>query len=182
LNNKEDKVMKRIHMISLAVIPSLVFSVLMLASPRADKTEAAGPLQRLGVRPLPRERDRQQLLEAVGSLAASHYYQTYLNIGFLADGKAQGLYGDKEAKKVLDSLLSLLATADKQLETVSKLDLEKEDQNSVNQMRKLSSLLRDQGKELQAFWESGNQDRSANYEDLHQKSWTGLSQLLGLDR
>ena len=174
--------MKRIRVISLAVVPALVLSGLMLTWQRTEKAEAGGPLQRFGVRPLPRDRDRQQLLEAVGSMAASHYYQTYLNIGFLADGKAQGLYGDKEAKRVLDSLMSVHATVDKQLETVAKLDLEKDDQTSVNQMRKLSGLLRDQGKELQAYWETGNRERYANYEDLRRQSWTGVSQLLGLDQ
>jgi hypothetical protein len=178
---EEGRPMKNIRLISLAAIPAVAFSILMLASPKDDKAEAAGPLQRFGFRTSPRERDRQ-LLEAVGSLAASHYYQAYLNIGFLADGKAQGLFKEREAGHVLDSVLSLLATVDKQLDTVSKLDLEKDDQTSVDQMRKISSLLRDQGKELQSFWESGNVDRSDDYEDLRQKSWTGISRLLGLGR
>jgi hypothetical protein len=173
--------MKNIRLISLAAIPAVAFAVLMLASPKEDKADAAGPLQRFGLRTSPRERDRQ-LLEAVGSLAASHFYQTYLNLGFLAEGKAEGLFKEKEARKVLDSLMSLLGTVDKQLDAVAKLDLERDDQTSLEQMRKLSSLLRDQGRELQAFWESGNRDRSDNYEELRQKSWTSISQLLGLDR
>jgi hypothetical protein len=174
--------MKRIRLVLFAVIPALVFSVLMLATPKDHKSDAAGPLQRFGIRPVPRERDRQQLLEAVGSLAASHFYQAYLNIGFLDEGKAKGFHSEKESKKVFDSVLSLLGSVDKQLEAVSQLDLERDDRASLEQMRKVSSLLRDQGKELQAYWETGNPDRIDNYEELRQKSWAGISQLLGLDR
>jgi hypothetical protein len=127
-------------------------------------------------------KERQKLLEITGTLAASHYYQTYLNIGFIADGKAEGIYGDKEANKVLDSVLALLMTADKQLEQVAKLDLEKEDRQSLEQMRKISAVLHQQGKELQAYWTTGDQERSAKYESLRKAAWTSISKLLGVEK
>ena len=33
----------------------------------------------------------QQLTETIGVLAGLHLYQTYLNVGFVADGKAAGM-------------------------------------------------------------------------------------------
>src|SRR5205823_3882058 len=47
--------------------------------------------------------ERGRLLEAVGCLTSAHCFQTYLNIGFIADGKAKGTYTDADARKVLDS-------------------------------------------------------------------------------
>ncbi len=125
-------------------------------------------------------KDKQRLLETVGSLAAAHYYQTYLNIGFIADGKSAGLYGDKDARRILDSILSLLDTVDQQLEKVSRVDVEREDRNSLQQMQKVSSLLRDQGKELKAFWDSGDEGHSARYEEIRKNAWASLRKLMGL--
>src|SRR5438552_14730240 len=51
--------------------------------------------------------ERRQLLETVGTLTAAHCYQTYVNIGLLADARAKGTYADKDASKVLDSVLTL---------------------------------------------------------------------------
>src|ERR1700756_5500428 len=42
-------------------------------------------------------------LQAVGTLAGAHYFQTYLNIGFIADGKDKGTYTHEDASKVLHS-------------------------------------------------------------------------------
>src|SRR4051794_11911775 len=42
-----------------------------------------------------------QLLETVDLLASVQLYQTYLNIGFLADGRAEGTYEDDDAKRIL---------------------------------------------------------------------------------
>jgi hypothetical protein len=123
-----------------------------------------------------------QLLETVGVLAASQLYQGYLNIGFVADGKAEGTYEEKDAKQILNSVLALLDTLDKQMEKVGKLDLNKQDREGVEQIRKLSGLLHDQGKELQAFWTTGNKERGAAYEKIRKESWDGISKLLGLDK
>src|SRR5262245_3890060 len=73
------------------------------------------------------EGNRCLILETVGSLAAAHYFQTYLNIGFVADGKAKGTYTDKDAGKVLDSVLSLLDSMDPKLAALEGVNLDAED-------------------------------------------------------
>ena len=55
-------------------------------TPKPDKKESANAV----------------LLQTVGSLAATHLYQTYLNIGFIADAKVEGSYEEKQAKELLD--------------------------------------------------------------------------------
>jgi hypothetical protein len=124
--------------------------------------------------------DRRIYLETIGTLTASHCYQTYLNIGLIADGKSKGNYSEKDAYKVLDSVLSLLDTVDRKLGQLAKLDLEKEDRTSLEQMRKLSALLRQQGKVLQTYWESGRDDDAAKYEDVRKDSWAVIGKLLGI--
>ncbi len=126
--------------------------------------------------------ERRQLLETVGVLTSAHCYQTYFNIGLIADGKANGTYTDKDAYKLLDSVLSLLDSVDRKLAALSKIDLDKEDRESLEQMRDLSALLRQQGKGLEAFWDSGKDEDAAKYESIRKDSWAAISRLTGIGR
>jgi len=126
--------------------------------------------------------ERRQLLETLGALTSAHCYQTYLNIGLIADGKAKGTYTEKDAYKVLDSVLALLNSVDRKLAALDKIDLDKEDRASLEQMRLLSSLLRKQGKELQTYWDTGRDEDAAQYESVRKDSWATLSKLIGIGR
>jgi cob(I)alamin adenosyltransferase len=145
--------------------------------PLTDRTAAASPGED------PRSADeRSQLLETVGSLTAALCYQTYLNIGLLADGRAKGTYTDKDAAKVLDSILSFLDRIDRKLAALEKMDLDRVDRESLEQMRTLSDLLHQQGRELQSFWETGKDEDAARYENTRKDSWAAISRLLGIGR
>jgi len=124
--------------------------------------------------------ERAQLLETVGCLTAAHYFQTYLNIGFIAEGKAKGTYTDSDARKVLDSVLSLLNSTDTSLDALGRIDLDKDDRERLEQFRAASALLRQQGKELQAYWETGKDDNAAKYESLRKNAWATISKLMGI--
>jgi hypothetical protein len=126
--------------------------------------------------------DRQQLLQAVGLLAASHLYQAYLNIGFMADGKAEGTYTEKDIKEILGTVLALLDGLDKQLDKVGKQELTKEDRQALDEIRRLAGLLQEQGKELQAFWSTGDKSHGDRYEKLRQEAWQGISKLMKLEK
>jgi hypothetical protein len=126
--------------------------------------------------------ERRQLLETVGALTTAHCYQTYLNIGLIADGKAKGTYTDKDAYKVLDSVLALLNSVDRKLATLGKIELDKQDRDSLEQMRDLADLLRQQGKELEAFWDSGKDQDAARYESVRKDSWAAIGKLTGIGR
>jgi hypothetical protein len=127
-------------------------------------------------------KDRRVLLEIIGTLTASHCYQTYLNIGLVADGKLKGVYSEKDAYRVLESVVSLLDTVDRKLGDLSKVDLEANDRDTLEQMRKLSRLLRDQGKALETAWDTGREEDTAKYENMRKDSWAAIGKLLGLDK
>ncbi|HJZ90832.1 MAG TPA: hypothetical protein VKE40_08150 [Gemmataceae bacterium] len=145
-------------------------------SPQAGDAPKPGAVQKKA------EAERVQLLETVGCLTAAHYFQAYLNIGFIAEGKARGTYTDKDARKVLDSVLSLLNSTDGKLEALDKIDLDKDDRERLEQLRAASALLRQQGKELQAHWDTGRDENAARYESLRKNAWATISKLMGIDQ
>jgi hypothetical protein len=155
------------------------------AKPAAPTTPADAPKPGPGYPAEPGRRakaadERNQLLETVGCLTAAHYFQTYLNIGFIADGKTRGTYTDRDARKVLDSVLSLLNSTERKLEALDKIELDRGDRARLEELRAVSALLRQQGKELQAYWDSGKDENAARYETLRQNAWATIAKLMGI--
>jgi hypothetical protein len=155
------------------------------ASARSTDDSKAGPKATASARATDDSKaagERRQLLETVGALTSAHCYQTYLNIGLIADGKARGVLTDKDAYRVLDSVLSILSSIDRNLAALAKMDLDKRDLESLEQMRDLSALLSQQGKELKAFWDSGKEEDAARYDDARKNSWATIGKLTGIGR
>ena len=152
----------------------------------SDPTPVVGQAPKEGDPPKPENaspaQDRRQLLEAVGALTAANCYQTYLNIGLIADGKAKGTYAAQDASKVLSSVWVLLDSIDRSLAAISEFDLDKQDRERLEQMRDLSALLRLQGQELQAYWDSGNEEDRATYDNTRKDSWAAIAKLTGIGR
>jgi hypothetical protein len=185
--------------LAIAVLAATAGSLLLRGSDKTSKQvqeEKQGPISKAD--PVPDEQlpqavptaaaaedsktDRRRLLETVGALTAAHCYQTYLNIGLIADGKAKGAYSNQDARQVLDSILSLQSSIDRNLASLTKLDLDKRDLESLEQMRDLSALLRQQGKDLKAFWDSGKEEDAARYDDTRKDSWAAIGRLTGIGR
>ncbi|HEV3144758.1 MAG TPA: hypothetical protein VGZ47_12785 [Gemmataceae bacterium] len=150
------------------------------ADPPAPTIKVGEPADASKPAELPK--DRRVLLETIGALNASHSYQTYLNIGMIADAKAKGVYSEKDAYKLLDSVLSLLDSVDGKMSELAKLEFDAGDRDTLEQMRKLSKLLREQGKALQTAWDTGRDDDAVKYENIRKDSWTAISKLLGLSK
>jgi hypothetical protein len=129
----------------------------------------------------PLETPTSVLTETVGLLAGVQLYQTYLNIGLLADARAEGTYETADVELLLQSVYKPLVIVEKQLEKVGKLKgMTKEDTEALGQLTKIAGLLRQQGEELTAFWNSGEEAKGKKYEATRQKSWTEIEALLDL--
>ena len=168
----------------VAEAPKPVGGAAEVAKPaEADKPAApsnAGNTPKPGAAGPKAAEERGQLLETVGCLTAAHAFQTYLNIGFIADGKSRGIYSDKDARKVLDSVLSLVNATDRKLEALDKVELGRGDRERLEELRAVSALLRQQGKELQAYWDTGKDESAARYESLRQNAWATIVRLMGI--
>lgn len=149
--------------------------------PGTDKDKTPAPEKRESPTPDKKEDAGEVLLQTVGTLAGFQLYQSYLNIGFIADGKAEGTYTDKDVVQILDTVLVSLDRLDERLQKVAKLDVTKEDREAIEQIRVISAVLRQQGDELKQFWKSGKKENGDNYEKARQEAWQGISKLLKLE-
>lgn len=152
-------------------------------SPTVEESSAAKNSAKPGAARKSME-ERRLLLPTVAALASAHCYQTYLNLGFIADGKEQQTYSEKDARKLLDSVLSTLNSIDRSMESLDKIAMDDDERDSLEQVRAAWALLRLQGKQLRVVWDGGK-DRDEdlrNYETLRRNSWATISKLMGLAR
>lgn len=126
-------------------------------------------------------KEREKFLEALGSLSAVHLYQTYLNIGLVADAVEKETYSKTEATKILQSVGELMSTVEKQLCRLPHINLDKDDQKSLDRIRAVTGQLRSQASALVSFWASADMQTVARYHQARERSWEDLKGLLGID-
>ena len=122
----------------------------------------------------------ERLLETLGGLSAAHLYQSYLNIGLLADAVDNKTYTQAQALEMLTTVVGLMNTVDKQLDRLAKNDLSADDKRDVERIRSISALLRVQVVALRAYWSTGSAQQAVRYHEARDKAWQGLSEVLGL--
>lgn len=124
---------------------------------------------------------RTGFLEALGGLSATHLYQTHLNIGLLADGVESETYTVEEADKNLTTVIDLMKLVDGQMARVTKAGIDKEDQESIEQIQAVAMMHRRQADALRAYWASGEKEQAEQYHKARKAAWTGLAKVMGLD-
>src|SRR5262245_44517603 len=124
---------------------------------------------------------RDRFLEALGGLSAAHLYQSYLNIGMLADGVESEAYTVQEAEKLLTSVIDLMNRVDAQLVKIGQTGLDGDDQASLERIKSVSALLRLQTRTLQTYWASGEKTQAERYHRAREAAWTGLTKVLGFE-
>src|SRR5262249_34397848 len=107
----------------------------------------------------------------------------YLNVGFLADARSAGLHEASESAQLLASVLDPLERVELQLEKLGALKgLGEDDVATLARMQRIAARLREQGRELQAYWSTGAADRATRYKELRQAAWKDPDDPLQLSR
>jgi hypothetical protein len=125
---------------------------------------------------------RAALTETVGLLSGLYLHQTYLTLGLLADGRAERLYDERAARAALATVLAPLDAVDRQFAAVGAAAETAADRQAAERLRAVVGLLKRQGQELTAVWDSGHPAAGARYEATRQETWRQINALLGLDR
>src|SRR5262249_33573625 len=121
------------------------------------------------------------LLSATGALLGAHLYQTYLNIGLLADGVEGEVYTVAEAEQSLDAVTDLMQNVERQLRALAAAGLKEDDQKTLEKNRKLAGLLSDQAKELRAYWKTNDKEKAAKFQKVREEAWAGIKELLNIE-
>jgi len=123
----------------------------------------------------------EQLLEAVGTMGGVQLYQTYLNIGFIADGKGQEVYSDDDAQEILTSIVGPLDRVTKQFNDLKKIATDNDDKKALDRLAKIAGMLKTQAASLESLWASGSDADGDRFEKHRQQSWNEISDFLRLD-
>jgi hypothetical protein len=117
--------------------------------------------------------------ETLDSLVGVHLYQSYLNIGVLADATEGDVYTPAEANKLLDRVTALMDNVDRQLTRLEEAGKIR-DSKSLERGRRLAALLRAQAKELRQYWATDGEEHAKRYHNARAEAWAGITELLGI--
>lgn len=120
------------------------------------------------------------LLESVGALSGAFLYQTNMIVGLICDAKAKGIYDDETAHAVLGNAINICTTVDKQWEALHGSGLSDEDKNFLAQMGATGDLVKKEGEELKAFWETKDAAHGKAYEEARKQATEKINQVLGI--
>jgi hypothetical protein len=112
-------------------------------------------------------------------LVGVHLYQSYLNIGVLADATEGDVYTPAEGNKLLDRVTALMDDVDRQLTRLEEAGKLK-DSKSLERARRLTTLLRSQAGELRRYWATGREEHAKRYHKARTEAWAGIKELMGI--
>jgi hypothetical protein len=121
---------------------------------------------------------RDGVLQVLGGLTAAHLYQSYLNIGLLADSQENDLYSAAEATELLTKITAVMDKVDEQLAELARTRLEPEDETALARTRELTALLRRQAQALRTYWATGAKEDSDRYHQTRAQAWAGINEAL----
>ncbi len=119
-------------------------------------------------------------LEAIGALSAAFAFQTFLNIGMLADAHAKGVYDKEKTKPVLGSVMHFIRSTTQHLTAVQKTPLTAEDRKYVSDLIGVCNLLKAQGEALSTHIDSPSETTGPAFEKARQASWAEIRRVLGI--
>src|SRR5262249_48080768 len=157
----------------------VLFVLALVAAPFAVST-GQSPAPPPAEKPAAPADSQATLTETVGLLSGLYLYQSYLNIGLLADSKAANTYEAKARRQGVVWIITPLDAVDKQLEKVGKSARTAGDRDAAERMRAVVAMLKRLGGELTTFWDSGRPEDGARYEATRQEAWKQISTLLSL--
>jgi hypothetical protein len=121
------------------------------------------------------------LLEALGSLTGAHLYQSYLNLGLLADAVESEVYTREQARDMLATIGSTMDTVDKQLARIPPSHLGDAEKKHLERVHELLALLKTQTRELKAYWDTEKQEHADRYQKARKEALDGIRTLLDSD-
>jgi hypothetical protein len=117
--------------------------------------------------------------EALEGLVGVHLYQSYLNIGVLADATEGDVYSPREANKLLDRVTALMTNVERQLGRLEEAGKVK-DAKSLERSRRVTALLRSQATELRLYWATAGEEHARRYHKAREEAWAGITEMMGI--
>jgi hypothetical protein len=122
------------------------------------------------------------LADTVSMVSTLYLYQSYLNVGLLADCKAEEVYDEKQVKALLASTLMPLEAVEKQLQGLTKSLPTKVERDRVEAVQRAIPALRKQGMALHLYWDTEKAEHAKDYEAARKDCWRSLAALMGTER
>ena len=127
------------------------------------------------------EQKYHQALEMVGVLSAAYLYQTYVNLGQLAEMKAQHTQPDSVLTHRLQNTLRILTGVHDNLKVFNRGQLTPEDSTYIQTLTEINLLLVREAGALKRYWQTGKPEDGGIYDSYNEQARRALEALYGID-
>ncbi len=122
----------------------------------------------------------EKMFFSMGNFGAAFLYQTYLNIGMIADIWTQNIYSPDDAKSLLNTNLSFLKTSRKIVKELTDFSITQEDRGTFLEMISIMDDLTGETESLLKYIASRAQNDINQYETFRKQAWTKISKLMDI--
>lgn len=132
--------------------------------------------------------DIEQLLEGkvkdqqlIGVLSVSYLYQSYLNIGLLADATSGDIYSPDESLLQLGDLLGVIGGVRDEIYSYSKQVESESDKLYLESLVRIADLLLQEAGALMRYFETSEDSYAQQYLELNELAQQAINQILGME-
>jgi hypothetical protein len=122
----------------------------------------------------------EKLFYGMGHFGAAFLYQSYLNIGMVADAWTHNIYTPADSKTFLNGDLSFLETSRKLLQELSEFSITKEDRATFLEMIAIIENLKGEADNMLKYIAGRDQKDLDRYDHFRTQAWAQISKLMGI--
>lgn len=121
-------------------------------------------------------------IQAVGGLAASNIYLTYLSMGSVYDNYTTGVYDSQTSRNLVLSLQELIDASVRHIENVRENEvLSQQDEEFLTSMIEAYGLLQKQSAFFLRYIKTGAAKERENFQKERTAAWKKISDILGIE-
>ena len=122
----------------------------------------------------------EKMFYSMGHFGATFLYQTYLNIGMVSDIWTHNIYSPEDAKSLLTTNLSFLASSKKNLQELTEFSINNEDRGTFMEMIAIIDDLTGEADYMLKYISSRSQNDVDQYEVHRKQAWAKITKLMDI--
>ena len=126
--------------------------------------------------------DNNPYLEAIGALAASQVYTTFLYVGVTADAFEKKVYKAKQVRGMMDEMVGAIGNVTGYLEKVKATNIVERDKAFVTEMVQIFALIRKEALALKEYAGTGAKGEAAAFAAARDAARPRIKKLLGIKK
>ena len=122
----------------------------------------------------------EKLFYGVGHFGSAMLYQSFINIGVIADGYAKKIYPAEQAKAILQTSTHFLTLSENVLKELSAFSISETDRKTLTDMRDIVNDLRQEADHFMKYLTSKKDEDVKNFDSFRVSAWGKIRKMMDI--